>query len=285
MGFVGFASFSLRYLGPGEPVQLAVVRWIAAVLVIALLYHLFLRFKKRLAETVIEGQEKYFIEALSFEAAIATAILLDGELRTVWVPVAWGVLSLVAYFMGNLVDDPLSRFKAYLLLAATVGRTFVLNLWIGAPTFEETAQLLSVVLVLLILWAWYGSLQRTVRAAVVAGDRNAIEVGRLVMTMVACSIGLMGAVLLYQEVPTRQLTVAWGMEALLLFAVGLWLRQRDLRLLGLGFLSFCVLKVFFYDLSGLEGLPRIVSFIVLGLILLLVSYLYTRFSQTLRRYL
>jgi len=285
MGFLGFASFALRYLGPGQPGEAVSLRWIVAGLVIFLLYYLFLQLRKRIAAGDVRGAETFLVEALSFEAAIATAVLLDGELETVWVPAAWGVLSLVAFYMGLFTKDRYYRVKAYLLLGATVGRTFLLNLWVLEPTFDETAKLASVILVLLILGSWYGGLFKLVQRAVSVGDQKSIELERLVMTLVTCSIGLMSAVLLYQEVPTKLLTVTWGMEALLLFTVGLWLGDRDLRLLGLGFLSFCVLKVFFYDLSGLEGVPRIISFIVLGLILLLVSYLYTRFSQTLRRYL
>ncbi|HUV12106.1 MAG TPA: DUF2339 domain-containing protein, partial [Acidobacteriota bacterium] len=285
LGFVAFATFGVRYLGDTLSHNPLHLRWIAAGLVIFLLYYLFLQLRKRIAEGAIEGAERYLVEALSFEAAIATAILLDGELKTVWVPAAWGVLSLVAFYLGLLTKDRHYGIKAYLLLAATVSRTFVLNLWIAAPTFDEAAKIVSVVLVLLILGIWYGGLFKNVRRVVAIGDQKSTEFESLVMTLVACSIGLMSAVLFYQEVPTRLLTVAWGMEALLLFAVGLWLGERDLRLFGLGFLSFCVLKVFFYDLAGLEGLPRISSFIVLGLILLLVSYLYTRFRQTLQRYL
>jgi uncharacterized membrane protein len=39
------------------------------------------------------------------------------------------------------------------------------------------------------------------------------------------------------------------------------------------------LKVFFVDLSSLEKLYRIISFIVLGVILLAVSFLYQRLRQ------
>ncbi len=38
-------------------------------------------------------------------------------------------------------------------------------------------------------------------------------------------------------------------------------------------------KVFIFDLSALENIYRIISFIGLGVILLLVSFLYTRFKD------
>ena len=56
--------------------------------------------------------------------------------------------------------------------------------------------------------------------------------------------------------------------------------RRDTALL-----LFCILKLFIYDLSYLETLPRIFSFIVLGLLLVGVSWLYTRFRERIERYL
>jgi len=46
-----------------------------------------------------------------------------------------------------------------------------------------------------------------------------------------------------------------------------------------------VLKLFLYDLRELETIQRIFSFIVLGLILVGVSWMYTRFRDRIQRYL
>ncbi|HVG29828.1 MAG TPA: DUF2339 domain-containing protein [Pyrinomonadaceae bacterium] len=51
-------------------------------------------------------------------------------------------------------------------------------------------------------------------------------------------------------------------------------QNKTLRLLALALLAATTVKVFFFDLSGLERLYRIISFIVLGLVLLAVSFLY-----------
>jgi len=50
----------------------------------------------------------------------------------------------------------------------------------------------------------------------------------------------------------------------------------------MGLLYLSVLKVFIFDLSFLEQPYRIVSFFGLGLLLLLVSLLYTRFEGRLK---
>jgi hypothetical protein len=93
------------------------------------------------------------------------------------------------------------------------------------------------------------------------------------------------AVLLYYEVAGSGRTVAWGIEGLALLASGFPLRDRVLRISGLALLLFCILKLFIYDLRYLDTLPRIFSFIVLGLILVGVSWIYTRFREHVQRFL
>jgi uncharacterized membrane protein len=91
--------------------------------------------------------------------------------------------------------------------------------------------------------------------------------------------------LLYRNVSGSMLTVAWGAQGIALLAAGFPLRDRVLRLSGMGLLGVCILKLFVYDLRFLDTLPRIFSFIVLGLILVAVSWIYTRFRERVQRYL
>ncbi len=96
---------------------------------------------------------------------------------------------------------------------------------------------------------------------------------------------ILAAALIYQEVSGSMLTIAWGGEALVLLAAGFAARDRWLRLQGLGLFLICVLKLFLYDLRNLDTPYRILSFIALGLILLGVSWIYTRFRAQLQKLL
>jgi uncharacterized membrane protein len=75
------------------------------------------------------------------------------------------------------------------------------------------------------------------------------------------------------------LSVLWALYASLLTAVGIFRRLRGARVLGILLLGATILKVFFVDLSELQTFYRIISFIVLGLLLLAVSYAYNRFKH------
>jgi uncharacterized membrane protein len=73
------------------------------------------------------------------------------------------------------------------------------------------------------------------------------------------------------------LSSAWLVYSILLMGYGLWRRTRVLRIAAIVLFAVAILKIFIYDLSFLDTVYRIVSFIGLGVILLSVSYLYQRY--------
>jgi len=73
------------------------------------------------------------------------------------------------------------------------------------------------------------------------------------------------------------LSSLWLLISILLMIVGLWKRERTLRFQAIILFGIAILKIFIYDLSFLETLYRIFSFLGLGVILLAVSFLYQRY--------
>ncbi len=78
------------------------------------------------------------------------------------------------------------------------------------------------------------------------------------------------------------LSLFWTLYALTLVSLGIWRRTRAVRLFGMGLMYLSIFKVFLLDLSGLEQPYKIIAFIALGVILLFVSLLYTRFEGRMR---
>jgi hypothetical protein len=81
------------------------------------------------------------------------------------------------------------------------------------------------------------------------------------------------------------LTACWSLFAFLVLGGGFILRERAYRLLGLGILAAAVGRVFLIDVWQLETIFRILSFLVLGAVLLVLGFLYNRHADTLRRWL
>jgi len=76
-------------------------------------------------------------------------------------------------------------------------------------------------------------------------------------------------------------TVVWSAYAACLVVVGFWRRWRAIRLAGLGLFGVSAVKLVLLDLAYLEDIYRIVSFLVLGLLMVAASYLYHRLERRL----
>jgi uncharacterized membrane protein len=74
------------------------------------------------------------------------------------------------------------------------------------------------------------------------------------------------------------ISLVWTLCAAALLVGGVLRSHQPVRLLGLGLFGLTILKVFLFDLSFLELPYRILSFGGLGLALIGISWLYSRFG-------
>jgi uncharacterized membrane protein len=75
------------------------------------------------------------------------------------------------------------------------------------------------------------------------------------------------------------LSVVWGIYATAVLVIGFWRRVRSLRLSALGLFGLTVLKLVIVDMAKVEEVYRIVSFLVLGILMIGASYLYHRVEK------
>lgn len=83
--------------------------------------------------------------------------------------------------------------------------------------------------------------------------------------------------LLYQR--DACLSIAWSLYAIILIAIGIIKKYKPIRLMALMLFGITTFKVFLVDLSFLRGFPRILSFMILGLILLGAGFLYNKYKD------
>ncbi|NII27462.1 DUF2339 domain-containing protein [Pseudoflavitalea sp. X16] len=77
------------------------------------------------------------------------------------------------------------------------------------------------------------------------------------------------------------LSIIWGLFALGLVSYGIRKKQKYVRLAAIVLFVITILKLFIYDLAGAGTLTKTISFISLGIILLLVSFLYNKYKEVL----
>jgi hypothetical protein len=115
----------------------------------------------------------------------------------------------------------------------------------------------------------------------VAGVRvaTAVAIGALVFTGSSLEAArIASGITADPTVRGAALSMWWGVLAIVMVGLGFWRRVQAVRWTGLGVLAIAMFKAVFFDLQDVPQLWRIVSFIGLGLMMLMVPVVYSRMS-------
>ena len=209
-----------------------------------------------------------------------------------WVVTSWATAVFVLLGASLALDKPIFLHQGLLLTLAVFGRGMAHNLF-GASYFGESdwkgnylvLGSVSGILLVSLLFAFrlrgrFEPNQKSSRLARIG--QAAFRRPEQVMFFVPVSL-ITGMLAL--KMKTGMITVSWGIEAVFVFLLALAVKERSFRLTGLGLLLLCVGKIATLDFWGLQVRDRYITLIVVGIALTFVSFLYTRYRDTIRQYL
>jgi uncharacterized membrane protein len=216
--------------------------------------------------------------ALTF-VTLAIPIRLDGN----WITIAWAVQGAVLVWGGLRVRFAAMRWGGLVLFAIVAGRLALIA--IPADTFLLNARFatFAISVACMALSCYF--------AATSDEDLSEGESKAFVLTAIAANILALVALSLevwdaFGRMPSLgidrghaqelALSMLWLVWALGLLGTGLWKKSQTIRWQALVLLGVVIVKVFLFDLSFLEKFYRIVSFLLLGLALMLISFYYQR---------
>ncbi|PCH69296.1 MAG: hypothetical protein COC06_07780 [Bacteroidales bacterium] len=75
------------------------------------------------------------------------------------------------------------------------------------------------------------------------------------------------------------LSILWGSYSLLLIAYGIWKNKKHIRIGAIGLFALTLAKLFFYDISHLSTIAKTIVFVSLGILLLIISFLYNKYKS------
>jgi uncharacterized membrane protein len=81
------------------------------------------------------------------------------------------------------------------------------------------------------------------------------------------------------EVYKHGLSILWGVFSFILIAYGIWKMKKHIRITAMVLFAGTLLKLFFYDLTNLETVPKTIVFLAIGILLLIVSFLYNKYKH------
>ena len=226
----------------------------------------------------------------SYLGTISVAALMRFELEADWVAAAWAALVFVLLAVAWRSKLPVFLHQALLVLLGVLFRTTLHNFYqrsyFPAPFWESRWVCAGAVVALLFACLPLAFRLRRKEDSFETGLVRVFQslTRRPEQVLFFTAVGLL-TVLLALEMRHGMVTVSWGVEGVAIFLLALSLGERSFRLCGLGLLLLCVAKILVVDVWGLNPRDRYLTLIVVGSALTLVSVLYTRNREVIRRYL
>jgi uncharacterized membrane protein len=220
------------------------------------------------------------------------------RLEAHWVTIGWFVEAGVLLWVSQRIKSDFLAIFSIAALALGIARLLLFdNFRAEHAVWNARLATFAVAVAVLAAVAWYA-------------DRRGDLRGRTVMQVAVVAMNVLALIGLSREVAdyfSRQLLVAmpqgrssgwspeiwsryknvgiarafaysalWMTYGAMLMIAGFWKKSAFVRWQALTLIAVTTLKVFVYDVSELERVYRIVSFIVLGLLLLAISFAYQR---------
>jgi hypothetical protein len=232
-------------------------------------------------------ESRFRVEDLLACLGTATlAALARFELPADAVAIGYAALVIATLLAARFTRLQVFIYQALALLGVAAFRVSMNNFYHLHETFGSS--LSSAVWTILLLGAGVPiclSIRRN-SAQIFSGPRWAAWLAeRCEQPMFFVPFGLL-AVLLALKVDTNMITLAWGAEAVVVFMLALWAKERSFRLAGLMLLLFCAAKIILWDVWQVSDLTaRYLTLIGVGSLILVVSYLISRNREALREYL
>ena len=223
---------------------------------------------------------------------IAIPIRLDAH----WITIGWLVEAVVLFWVGDRIhSDFLSAFAIGAVVLGVARLLLIDNFHSTTLILNARMATHAIAIAALAIMAWHGFKR---------GD----ETGARAAAIAVVALNLLALIALSREVAdyyARQMANArplggqwnppqwsrfhrveiardftysalWMAYGAMLMVVGFWRRSAFVRWLALFLIAATIVKVFAYDTSQLDRVYRILSFIVLGILLLAISFVYQR---------
>ena len=264
------------------------------VSVISLFYAtVFLAMASLLARKGKQNQEAFVV--LLGNAALFLIITVPLLFSKQWITIFWAAQALVLLWMGIKLGRRALAGGAYALFGITVYKFLfhdysMIFRFSAVRDFSFLNSYLSLlperfITTVLLLAALYGAGSLAARASlrIVTPELNdSAALFSVWAALLFIVLNIETAAFFHEYLPAARfaaLSVLWTVFAVVLMIKGIRGNISLLRKVSFALFLITILKVFFFDMSNVSTPYRIVSFIILGLVLVGTSYLYYKFKD------
>ena len=291
LALVNAAIYFLQIYVMYKEIDTKVTAWFA--LALAAVY-IFLSRRTRARTTSAEAARR--VDLLHLGVAIGfITVAIPIRLDAHWITMGWFVEAAVLLWIAARIHSELLNVFATGALVLGVGRLlFFDNFYVTTPIFNTRMATYAVAIAVLGAVAWYGN-RRTDETGLKAAAISVVALNALALIALSREVADYYSHQMFKLTPggrwessdwtnwqhvkiARDFTYSalWMAYGAMLMVIGFRRRSAFVRWQALVLIAFTIGKVFLYDVSELDRGYRIVSFIVLGALLLAISFVYQR---------
>ena len=229
-------------------------------------------------------------DLIAYFGTVCIAAVLYFETPVEWIVVAWAALALVLVIATWALDKEVFLQQAVLLTVGIVGRGIAHNIFGGSyfssDGWRGNVAVLSITSALLLaaLPITFRLRKRYVEHPIDSLLGRCLALKRSEQWFFFAPVVLI-TIMIAVKMNPGMVTLSWGIEGVSVILLGLLVSERTFRITGLVLLLLCVGKIVCLDAWHLSDTDRYITFIVLGSALTLVSWLYSKYRETVRRLL
>lgn len=288
---VNAATYFLQAYAMISAISTTAMAWFS--LALALVYLQLNRMRRKAGTSTAERNLRMMHLALAV-GLITVAIPI--RLEAHWITIGWFVEAAVLLWLADRIDSDLLGVFALTAIVLGVGRLLIFDNFIFTGLIFNMRMLVFTIAIAVLGFAAYLASKRDdenakVIAAVAVVTMNVLalialsrEVGDYYSQQMTATLPAPGAWRVQHWTEVRAIEIArdftysalWMAYGAMLMIIGFWRKSAFVRWQALILIAATTAKVFIYDTSQLDRVYRILSFIVLGILLLAVSFAYQR---------
>jgi hypothetical protein len=206
-----------------------------------------------------------------------------------WLVTAWAIMVLVLFALALWFNRTIFLHQALVLTVAACARGILYNLF-GASYFTNGTWTGRFGVLGSAIAVMFACLPLAFRCRAHAKDADGQQnwpsaIARRPEQLMFFAPVVLLTLMLALKMRAGMVTVSWGIEGVAIILLALAVNERSYRLTGLSLLLLCVAKVMVRDAWGLAPRDRYITFVILGAALILVNFLYIKYSDAIRKFL
>ncbi len=213
---------------------------------------------------------KYYLTG----GVLLTTLIIALELKNEWITIAWAIEGFILLMIGFRYNASI-RALGNVIGIITIVKTVFVDIRLEAFDIDNLLRSTRFFAYLIPIITFYAS------SAIYLKHKDKPEYENKFWEYYLTGGVLLTTLILALELKGGLISAAWAIEAIAILIAGFRYELSFVRKIGIGLLLLTIVKVFLFDLAGLETLYRIMSFMVLGAILMGASFLYSKYKDRL----